>query len=87
MANVPPGHRRVENSRRPPSRGTRLKGSADPTAVVLVDIVLRRRPDAKPLPDHAYWTSVPLGRRKFLSRLDFAQQFGAALNLSARPRR
>jgi len=78
MANVSPGHRRLENSRRPPSRGTRLKGSADPTAVVLVDIVLRRRPDAKPLPDHAYWTSVPLGRRKFLSRLDFARQFGAA---------
>jgi kumamolisin len=78
MANIPPGQRRLENSLRPPARGARLKGPADPNAIVWVDFVLRRRPDAPPLPGPAHWMSIPLGRRKFLSRAEFARQFGAA---------
>jgi kumamolisin len=55
-----------------------VKGRADSGAVMWVDIVMRRRPDAPALPDHTYWMSNPPGRRRFLSRPAFAQQYGAA---------
>ena len=67
MANIPPGQRRLENSLRPPARGARLKGPADPSAVAWVEFVVRRRPDAPALPGPTHWMSIPLGRRKFLS--------------------
>jgi kumamolisin len=78
MAAIPPGHRRLENSPRPPAGGARLRGPADPSALVWVDFIVRRRPDAPALPGPAHWMSIPLGRRRFLSRQEFARQFGAA---------
>ena len=38
---------------------------------------VRRRADAPPFPDLAALSSAPLGERKYLSREDFAKQYGA----------
>jgi kumamolisin len=41
-------------------------------------MVLRRRPDAPPLPDMEHWATTPPGRRRFLSREEFATRHGAS---------
>jgi kumamolisin len=78
MTDASSGQRQLENSERPPARGARLRGPADANETVRIVFVVRRRPGAPPLPDQAYWMATPPGRRKFLSRAQFAEQFGAA---------
>src|SRR5271166_4335474 len=78
MAADLPGHRRLENSLRPPLAGARLAGPAEPDEKVALCVVLRRRPGAPPLPGHEYWASTPPGRRKFLTRAEFGARYGAA---------
>jgi kumamolisin len=73
-----PGHRRLENSLRPPLPGARLAGPADPNEAVVLCLVLRRRPGAPGFPGHEYWASTPPGQRKFPSRSEFAARYGAA---------
>jgi kumamolisin len=72
------GRRRLEHSEHPPIRGARHIGPADLADNAQVTISLHRRPDAPPLPDHAYWTRNPPGRRTFLRRAELATQYGAA---------
>jgi hypothetical protein len=60
-----------------PLPGSEL-GPADPTETVSVTIVLRRRPDGPPVPDHAYFATTPLNRRRRLSQAEFAANYGAA---------
>jgi kumamolisin len=43
-----------------------------------VTVLVRRRPDAGELPDPVATASVPFGEQKYLSREEFAAQFGAA---------
>ncbi len=78
MASIPSGQRRLENSLRPKARAARVKGPADPSEAVQVIFVVRRRSDAPALRSQSYWMSTPPGRRSFLSRPDFARQYGAA---------
>ena len=78
MVDVHSGHRLIANGARPPRRGARMTGPADPGGIVHLVFVLRQRPDAPALPGHAYWMATPPGRRSFLSRSEFARIYGAA---------
>jgi hypothetical protein len=78
MDDIPAGYNRIEGSHRPPRPGARLIGPADPDESFSVTIYVRRSPDAPPLLDMAYWSKTPPGKRKFLSREEFASRYGAA---------
>ena len=75
---TPKGYQRIEGSQRSPAYGARRVGDADSKETLSVTICVRRRQDAKPLPDPLAAASGPLGEQKFLSREAFAEQFGAA---------
>jgi kumamolisin len=75
---VPKGHRRIEGSERQPALGARRVRPADPNEHLSVSVHLRRPPGAPRLPDLAHWAATPLGRRRFLTRAEFAAQQGAA---------
>ena len=75
---IPPNYSQLRGSERKPALGSRRVGDANPRDRLNVTICLRRRSDAPPLPDQEHWIRTPLGRRKFLSREDFATQYGAA---------
>jgi kumamolisin len=75
-AHVPDGHQRVERSERQPVPGTTRTGPADPTEVVSVTIRLRRRTGAPPLPG-VEMLKQPPGQRAYVSREEFAEQYGA----------
>jgi len=78
MAEIPTGYRRLEGSERRARRGARLAGPADGNEKLSVSIRVRRKPGAPPLPDQDYWVKTPPGKRKFLSRAEFAERCGAA---------
>jgi len=78
MAEIPTGYRRLEGSERHARRGARLVGPADGNEKLSVSIRVRRRPGAPALPDQEYWVKTPVGKRKFLSRAEFAARYGAA---------
>ena len=75
---IPEGYRRLEGSLRAERKGSRRVGPADPAEKVLVSVYVRRKPGAPPLPDQAFWVATPPGKRKFLSREEFAALHGAA---------
>jgi len=50
---------------------------ADPAEKVSATFLLRRRPGHPKLPDQLYWSRTPAGKRTFLSREEFAKQYGA----------
>lgn len=75
---VPPGYRPIEASRGGLTQGARRVADVNPRETFSVSIRLRRRPDAPSLPDQAYWAATPVGRRRFLSRQEFAARYGAA---------
>ena len=76
--NIPAQYRRLEGSERYPAPGARLVGPADPNELLSVTIIVRRRPDAPPLPDLEYWQTTPPQSHTFLSREEFAAIYGAA---------
>jgi subtilase family serine protease len=78
MSNIPSGMKRIEGSMRTPAPGAKLIGPAAPDETIVVSIYIRRRPDAPPLLDHEHWAKTPPGKRKFLSREEFAAKYGAA---------
>lgn len=78
MANIPTNYRQIEGSGLRPAYGSRLAGPAEPSEALVVAVSVRQRPDAPPLPDHAYWMATPPGKRKFLSSQEFEVQHGAA---------
>ena len=76
-AQIPDGYRRLENSERHAAPGARRVGPADPAETLTVSILVRRRPDAPPLPDPASLAAAPPGQRHYPSREEFAAQYGA----------
>lgn len=78
MTEIPVGYRRLEGSERHARRGASLVGPADGNEKLSVSIRVRRRPGAPALPDQEYWVRTPVGKRKFLSRAEFAARYGAA---------
>ena len=76
--NVPEGYRRLKGSERQTRSGAQRYRFADPDESILVSIYVRFPQCANPLPDMDYYATTPTGRRKFLSRDDFAAQYGAA---------
>jgi kumamolisin len=78
MAEIPAGYQRLEGSERRVRRGARLLGPAGGDEKLSVSIRVRRKPGAPPLPDQEYWVKTPPGKRKFISRAEFAESYGAA---------
>src|SRR5208283_137375 len=75
---APKGYSRVEGSLREPMLGAKRTGPANPNETLSVTIRVRRRADAPPLPDLAYYATTPPGQRKYLDRAQFAAQYGAS---------
>ena len=65
-----------QNDRSGPVR--RRIAAADPNEILTVSVRVRRRPDAPQLPDLVALSLAPLGERKYLSREDFAKEYGAS---------
>jgi kumamolisin len=78
MPNVPKDYRALEGSERKMRAGARRLAAADPDEILTVSVRVRRRADAPQLPDLAALSSAPLGERKYLSREDFAKEYGAS---------
>src|ERR1700741_2924617 len=78
MPEIPANYRAIEGSRRAPAPGARLVGPADPAETLSVSIRVRRRPGAPVLPEATAVGADPVGQRKFLSREEFAEIYGAA---------
>jgi kumamolisin len=75
---IPASYQRLAGSeRRPSSEGT-LLGAADLDESFSVTIVLRRRPDGPPLPDHSHFATTPPSQRQRLPADEFAARYGAA---------
>ena len=78
MAEVPSGYANIEGSERRAVPGAERIGPADPGELISLSILVRRRPDAQPLPDHKYWMAMPAARRRYLSREELGSLHGAA---------
>ncbi|MBV9644648.1 MAG: S8/S53 family peptidase [Verrucomicrobia bacterium] len=78
MPNIPTDYRALEGSERQMRAGARRIALADQNEVLTVSVRVRRRPDAPPLPDLVALSLAPLGERKYLSREDFAKEYGAS---------
>ena len=75
---LPQNYIKVGGSERSPRKGATLIGPADPNESVSLSIRVRRRPGSPPIPDMEHWSKTQPGQRKFISREDFASQYGAA---------
>jgi hypothetical protein len=75
---APKGFVRIEGSERIPARGATRVAAADPAELLTVTIRVRQRPDGPPLPSLDDWAKIPLNRRKYLSREEFATRHGAS---------
>jgi hypothetical protein len=78
MAKVSKGYHPIKGSEPRHTEDTRRVGLAHPNETLTIRVCLRQRPGAPPLPDHAYWTATPPGKRRFLSAAEFAATHGAA---------
>jgi kumamolisin len=76
MAKIPPGHIALKGSARELPPKARLVGPPDPEEPVTITIVLRRRPDGRPIPDFRRFVEVPLNRRRPLGSAEFAATYG-----------
>src|SRR5271154_3147553 len=76
MAKIPPGHMALKGSARELPAKARLVGPPDPEEPVTITIVLRRRPDGRPIPDFRRFVEVPLNRRRPLNSAEFAEKYG-----------
>src|SRR5215471_16261899 len=78
MTNTPNGHQAIRGSERAPVPGTKRTGPANPKEVVTVTVRLRRRPNAPQLADmNKVLIEQPPHQRKYISREEFGQRFGA----------
>ncbi len=75
---IPENYQPLKGSERRVRSGARRTRAADPSEKIDVTICVRRRADAPPLPDQAFWAKTPPGHRKFLAPSDFAAGYGAA---------
>jgi hypothetical protein len=67
----------IEGSERRSSPAAKKIGPADPNEIFSVTVVLRRRPDGPPVPDHSYFLEVPPHRRQRMPNEEFAKRYGA----------
>jgi kumamolisin len=75
---LPDGYRYVAGSERKPARGARRVNPADPGERLTVSVYVRRNPGAPPLDEFEHWMETPPGRRRFLTRQQMADAYGAA---------
>jgi kumamolisin len=75
-----PSGRRVPiaGGRLKPPAGARYLGAADDAEIVVITVVLRRRPDGVPRPDFEHFSSTPWFKRRRLGQDEFASKFGAS---------
>jgi len=78
VAGAPENYVIVPGSERVPAPAAALLGPADPTEVIDVTIVVRRRPDGPALPDAAELAARPAEARHRLSSDEFAGLYGAS---------
>ena len=74
---IPRGYKAIEGSERRPSRSARLIGPADPNEVFRVTLLLRRRPDGEPPPDHDHFLKTHPADRQRIGDEAFAAKYGA----------
>lgn len=74
---LPSNYIQLKGSERRPSPSATLIGATDKNEAFKVTIVLRRRPDGPPLPDHQHFLKHP-AERKPLSQDEFASKYGAS---------
>ncbi|HUB12483.1 MAG TPA: choice-of-anchor D domain-containing protein [Acetobacteraceae bacterium] len=77
MATPPTTHSLLEGSELLAAPGARRLGPASETDTLSVTIVLRRRPDGPPVPDHEHYRRTPPSRRRRLSEAAFAARYGS----------
>src|ERR1700733_1828648 len=70
-------HRLLKGTERRRRHDARRIADADPDERLNVSIKLRRKRGHPTLPDQLYWSKTPPGKRTFLSRDEFADQYGA----------
>jgi Pro-kumamolisin, activation domain len=75
---VPRNYRAVQGSERRRAPGARRVGPADPAETLRVLIRVRRPPGAAAAPVHEFWARTKPGQRRFLSRKDLGEKYGAA---------
>jgi kumamolisin len=80
MSNVPSGYARLEQSKLELVPNSQLIGPADTSEVISVSVRVRRHPDAPPLPDMSDLASTPLSSRRYMSREEFENLYGAGLD-------
>lgn len=78
MTTTPAGYVRLRGSERHPAPGATLLGPADPGERFPVTIVLRRRPDAEPMPGSEFYATTPPSQRPRLPEDEFAARYGAS---------
>jgi kumamolisin len=75
---IPEGYICLEGSERRPSRRARFLRPADPSERFSVTIVVRRSPEAEPIPDFDYFLKTPPSARPVLSEEEFTSKYGAS---------
>src|ERR1700744_6480723 len=75
---APEGFTRIAGSERRPRKNAKMIGDATPDEQVLINLHLRRRADAPPLPDMEHWANTPLKDRKYIKREEFGATYGAS---------
>ncbi|KIJ95915.1 hypothetical protein K443DRAFT_108074 [Laccaria amethystina LaAM-08-1] len=78
MSSIPQGYRRLQGSERRPSPSAKALGIANPNESFAVTIVLRRRLNGAPLPDHDFFLNTPPSQRQRMSSSEFAVLYGAS---------
>jgi len=78
MSSIPQGFQRLQGSERRPSPSAKALGIANPNESFAVTIVLRRRLDGAPLPDHDFFLNTPPSQRQRMSGSEFAVLYGAS---------
>jgi kumamolisin len=68
----------VQGSERRPGPTSKLLGPANNQETFTVTIIVRRRPDGPPMPDHDYFVQTPPAQRQRLSADEFAAKYGAS---------
>lgn len=75
MATAPANTKRLDGSEL--RHASAAKRATDESEKLNVTIVLRRRPDGPPVPDHAHYLRTPPSERRRMSESEFAARFGA----------
>ena len=68
----------LPGSEHPKVKGARRTKAADPDETVRVLIRVRRPPGLAPAPDYDHWARTPPSKRKYLSRKELGEKYGAS---------